>query len=312
MKVLFISAGKNIDYQSDCVFHGLNFISYIELYTINDYWYMYQGNDPEKLLKLYGMGFTLSNRIPKQQQQKQQTQTEVLENIRTHFYDLIIYGSIFRCDTFLDKVVENYSKNEIIFIDGEDSDFATTYPKRIKGHVKLPMFNYNLRNKAISLASKGLYFKRELREKDYKYFFPISFAIPSENILNNVPNKNREVAHIIPGKLDTYIYKNEYDYYCGYRDAKFGITFKKGGWDCLRHYEILANACIPYFPDLKKCPTTTMSNFPKNIIIETNRLFENNKFTEELYSYYCNLLLNYTREFLTTETLAKYILSFTR
>jgi hypothetical protein len=29
---------------------------------------------------------------------------------------------------------------------------------------------------------------------------------------------------------------------------------KKGGWDCLRHYEIIGNGCMPYFENIEKCP----------------------------------------------------------
>ena len=40
---------------------------------------------------------------------------------------------------------------------------------------------------------------------------------------------------------------NESDYYKDYQRSYFAITCKKGGWDCLRHYEILANAVSPTF-----------------------------------------------------------------
>ena len=85
---------------------------------------------------------------------------------------------------------------------------------------------------------------------------------------------------------------------------------KKGGWDCMRHYEILANSCIPYFPEINDCPSTTMVPFPKHLIVETNNLYKKNGALDREYEFYANCLLAYTKEFLTTEKLAQYVLSF--
>ena len=43
----------------------------------------------------------------------------------------------------------------------------------------------------------------------------------------------------------------------------------------MRHYEILGNYCLPYFPDLKNCPLDTLFNFPKELILESNDLVNN-------------------------------------
>jgi hypothetical protein len=95
------------------------------------------------------------------------------------------------------------------------------------------------------------------------------------------------------------------------------MTIKKGGWDCMRHYEIIANGCIPYFPNIENCPQNTMALLPKNIILEGNQLYEKykNNSINELTEYdhlECNSLiqklLDYTRHNLTTKQLASYIL----
>ena len=36
-----------------------------------------------------------------------------------------------------------------------------------------------------------------------------------------------------------------------YSNSIFAITNKKLGWDCLRHYEILMNGCVPLYLDIK-------------------------------------------------------------
>ena len=51
---------------------------------------------------------------------------------------------------------------------------------------------------------------------------------------------------------------------------KIWITMKKAGWDCMRHYEII-EMNIPYFHELEKCPPKTLHNFPKELILKTNK-----------------------------------------
>jgi len=62
---------------------------------------------------------------------------------------------------------------------------------------------------------------------------PISFSIPSDKIVNKVPNKQKLIAHIIPGDISTYIFTKEKDYYEDYQKSYFAHTKVKGGYDCL-------------------------------------------------------------------------------
>ena len=137
--------------------------------------------------------------------------------------------------------------------------------------------------------------------------YPITFSIPEEKVINYIPPKTKLLSDLIPGKLDTYIYNNEHDYYSEYRKSYFAMTIKKGGWDCLRHYEILANGCIPYFPDINNCPENTLKLFPKNLIIQGNLLYQ--KFNEIEYNSLLVKLMHYVLNNLTTKKMASYILS---
>lgn len=96
--------------------------------------------------------------------------------------------------------------------------------------------------------------------------YPISFSIPLSKIVDSIPLKTRLLAHIIPGNMNTYIYSTKHDYYKGYQESWFALTCKKAGWDCMRHYEIIANGCIPLFLNLPHCPPNTMTTFPKELI----------------------------------------------
>lgn len=309
MRVLFISEGRNVDYQCDCLFHGLNCLESVTVYTANDYWFMFDGNPESELRKLYGMGFSIANRIPSSKRHTQGPE-EIRDSIAAHYYDAVVYGSVFRCQDYLPEALRHYRRQELVFIDGEDNTLNPAIIKRLGGRVPLPKLFFADRSQAMPLAKRGLYFKRELLEKDRRHFFPISFAIPEDSVVGEVPQKTQDMAFIYPGDKKTYIYKTEADYYKGYQVARFGTTFKKAGWDCMRHYEILANGCIPYFPDIDSCPRTTMANFPKGIIRETNKLFEMKQVGETTYEYYSKFLLTYTREILTTGKLAENVLSF--
>jgi hypothetical protein len=149
--------------------------------------------------------------------------------------------------------------------------------------------------------------------------FPITFSIPKDKILTKIPEKIRILSHLIPGNLNTYIYNNETDYYKQYQESLFAITHKKGGWDCMRHYEIMANGCIPYFPNIESCPKNTMALLPKNLILEGNTLYLKYKdkvsiesFTaEELKECFelIEKILQFTKENLKTTDIARYILS---
>ena len=151
--------------------------------------------------------------------------------------------------------------------------------------------------------------------------FPITFSIPKEKICDISIQKTKILSNLIPGNISTYIYNTEQEYYNEYQKSYFAITTKKGGWDCLRHYEILANRCIPLFKNINECPTNTLFLFPKNLLIEAINLYINkfiNKKINEItiedineYNILQNKLLEYTKNYLTTDKIAKYILQKT-
>jgi hypothetical protein len=99
---------------------------------------------------------------------------------------------------------------------------------------------------------------------------PFSYCIPDEFILDSVPEKTQLQSFVVPdtksfGPGEQQLYYNEY------RRSRFAVTRKKGGWDCMRHYEILANGCIPIFENLDACPYFTMTTFPKDLVLKANR-----------------------------------------
>ena len=138
--------------------------------------------------------------------------------------------------------------------------------------------------------------------------YPISFCIPECKIIKQLDRKERTFAFIIPGDGRTYIYGNEKDYYEGYAKSIFGVTKKKSGWDCMRHYEILANGCIPWFENLEACPPQTMTHLPKQLILDTMKEANENRLTMDRALEISQTLLDYTRTHLTTKAMASYVL----
>jgi len=74
----------------------------------------------------------------------------------------------------------------------------------------------------------------------------------------------------------------------------------------MRHYEILANGCIPWFENLNECPPQTMTHFPKELILKTMNSV--NELTLEKLIDVSKSLLEYTRTHLTTKAMASYVL----
>lgn len=145
--------------------------------------------------------------------------------------------------------------------------------------------------------------------------FPICFSVSEKKIVSEIPHKDKDFAHIIPGNQSTYIYHDEESYYRDYQRSYFAFTRRKGGWDCLRHYEILANGCLPYFIDLESCPTNTMHLLPKKLILEAMHLkgvyhgrIDHAIFDKKRYYEILEELLDYMHQYLNTKAVAQYLL----
>ncbi len=278
LKVLFLANADRPDYLCDMIYHGLKTTEGILLEEVNTPHYMYNYYMAQGAL--YGKGFTMYCQL--KSYPTCIPVPEMKRRVEKKYYDFIIYGSIHRFERYYDLITAHYSKDRIITVDGEDED-------RVE----------------LRFTRDSTYYKREL-SMETDLIKPINFCIPESLIVESLPAKTKRVAHIVPGDLTTYIFDRVEDYYHDYQTSVFGITSKKGGWDCLRHYEILMNGCIPYFINLKGCPRLTMNLLPKDLLLATNEHYE--KGTEFDHTKYGLELLNYTRQHLTTKKLAEYLL----
>jgi hypothetical protein len=314
MKILYISAASGPDYQCDMLFHGLRTLLGSDVVDSKKISYMYKDySNTHKFEDLYGKGFSVYGLLDNMKVDRE----DLALKIKSKFFDLVIYGSIHRSQEFILDVLESYEPRNIFFIDGEDE----------ADHIFWP------------LVGRGHYLKREIVSSS-NLITPIQFAIPYEKVAQESIEKTQQIAKIDPRDKSTYIYSQEREYYLDYRSSLFAYTTKKAGWDCLRHYEILGNGCIPLFLDLQHCPTTVCTSLPKELLTEYYhksglfKLFEmdkpadynlertlianrdltllNNVDLSENFYYiyleYLEKLLQYTKQNLTTKALAQYIL----
>jgi hypothetical protein len=284
MKILYITNHQQIlrqsggflnDYLNDLLFYGFTELDEIEIVDSTPIVHLYKENEIKiPTQHLWGKGFSSSYLIDKDTFDR----TNIEEKIKDKYFDLIIYGAVKRCLDHYDLVSSIYPSNKIILIDGDD--FVDVHP----------------------LSSKHPYFKRELLDNK---FIPIHFAIPESKITQIKLEKTQEYGSIIPGQ-GGYKFNIEQDYYNDYNKSYFGVTMKKAGWDCMRHYEILANNCIPYFTDLHECPPNILTNLPKELLLDARE--SANNFDQSKYFSMLDELFEYTKSHLTTKELAKYVL----
>ena len=268
------------DYLNDLTFYGLKELYGDDVIDSTQIIHLYKENyNKIDLKRLYGIlsGTWLIDKDTADR-------SNIEEKIKDKYFDLIIYGSIRRCNDYWDLVSKVYPKNRVILIDGNDDN-----------QVWDPHINH-------------LYFKREISPyHKHKNLKPISFSFPTKHLVTHNSNKSQYLATVIPGVKNTYIFTSQEEYYKNYQNSYFGLTTKKGGWDCMRHYEILGNYCLPYFPDLKDCPPDTMFNFPKKLILESKIVFNN--FSYQNYYNILNETFEYTKNNLTTKAVAQYLMN---
>lgn len=278
MKVLYLSGATGADYQCDMLFHGLRTLLGADCVDVNKLTFMYQGEPHPPFYTVYA----LLPDIPVDRE-------NIVEKIQNRYFDAVIYGSIQRCQAHFDLVRAVYPRERIALIDGEDDYVISPF----RGH--------------------GWYFKRELSVSDAD-LLPIEFAIPEEKIRPiDISRKEQRMAPCDPRDRSTYkFYGNESAYYDQYSDSFFGYTMKKGGWDCCRHYEIIAAGCLPYFIGLEECPPRTMEWLPKGLLLEARRVADSTTVMDDTgLANWVNLMSQvraHLREHLTTAALAKRVL----
>lgn len=263
MKIIFITTSdpkSQGDYLEVSMLHGLRTILGEDCIDFPRKKIMYGDFSESPKNELHGWGFSLLSKP--------------LENIKNRTINkdfILLYGVTDAYNVPRYKDLESLAKN-IFWLDGHDHS-------RI---LKKPCF------------------KRELfQEEDNVY--ATGFGIPEHRIRLIKLEKTQlyqktappyslfgsQVLGIDARKL--YCFEDEEQYYDDMQNSMFGLTCMKGGWDSLRHYEILASGSCLLFRDYnKKPPLCSPQNLPcfsyssaEELKTIVQRLIINDKPTQE-------------------------------
>jgi len=292
MKILFTRNWTHEnDYLSDMLLHGLRAVGHD---VVDDpvLWYMYKDADVTEVEKLHGRGFTTYRTLDNIAVDR----TNIESKITEHYFDLVILSRADFESPYEALVLKHYTPSKVIIVDGRDQPNLTHW--RDSTH----------------LLGRGTYFKREL-EKAIPGVHPISFAFPQEKISGLGTAKEKTIAGAKPVTGGQYTFTVESEYYQDYAQSYFGTTCRKGGWDCMRHYEIMAAGCVPIFEGVEHCPDTICTTMPKELLMAVNVLIADNGIdwftTEPGLTVYAELQQQIFDHFVancTTEALAEYVL----
>lgn len=269
-RVLFLSSTRE-DYLADSIFHGLRTLLGDRVVDYPKAELLYKGRESANQRRMHGNAFTLYGLLD----DIALNRVGVIDEALDGKFDAIVIGDIWRSFGYYTQLAPELPRERLIVLDGADSAHQYPYSRRWLQHHQFWL---------LPRVSRGtLYFKRELSAETlhYRYYkllpralcqrlpLPpnvrsIGFSIPAEKIVEVPPShKERlfarhvvdpEVAVRIEGARTTPVFDSEEEYFAELRRSRFGITTKRAGWECLRHYEIAANGCVPCFRDLERKP----------------------------------------------------------
>lgn len=269
-RIAFINPGRE-DYLGDSLFHGLRTVLGADAVDYPKLDYAYDTYPAELHDRLYGHGFSLYGLLPDPLIDR----NRMIDRIIAGEFDLVVFSDIWSTFGLFTQIAPQLSgRVPMAVLDGHDR--AEPYPyaglwwrRRLwwtlpRAHTRAPYFKREITpwtgvfraylTLPPALASR-LPSIRRMRE--------ISFSLPEEKIVTAAHgDKDRLFAsHVVDpdiaavlGAKTSYAFSDEDAYYADLRRSRFGITTKRAGWDCLRHYEQAANGCVPCFRDLSAKP----------------------------------------------------------
>lgn len=270
------------DYLADSVLHGFKKLFGPSVIDAPRIWSLYKSEFElnHDYSECYGRGFSFCGTLSSEYESDS---SDIEQKIKSNWFDLVILSCVDMSTPYMNLILEYTPTHKLISLDGHDVTSVQEH-----------------------LVDRSLYFKRELSSNDSR-LRPISFGIPKEKLLLQKPIKTKNLATVIPGDKSTYIFTDETAYYRDYAESNFAFTHKKAGWDCMRHYEILANRCIPLFTDIEQCPPKICMTLPKKLLTTAMNMYKNNTVMDIYNELEEELHVHFIKN-CTTEILAKYVL----
>ena len=260
-RVLFVTTDSS-DYMSDTLMHGLRLLLGERLVETPRRDPLYSDFPPEWRKQQYGRGFTLySGSLEPIEIDRSGSR----EHLADGDFDLLVIGDIWRCYGDFVELLPLAGDTRIAVVDGVDSEAPVPYEPRWwrrPGSWFLPRPHRHAAYFKRELTPRTTWFRSYLTNprarRPPRGMRPISFGIPEHLVLDDVPSKSKDFpAHVVDpevagrvGSATSYAFEDEAAYYSDLRASRFGITTKRGGWDCMRHYELAASGCVICFREL--------------------------------------------------------------
>jgi hypothetical protein len=293
IRVLYFTSNEE-DYLSDGLLHGLRTLLGDRIVDFPKHELMYSDASAQLRARSHGRAFTLYGRLSDIHVDR----FHVLRRARQGEFDLVVFSDIHRQFGYLLQLWGQLDSCRVAILDGSDS--PEPFPQALR-YLRVPSIALFPR------LTRFPYFKRELDESTARAFFyrtipvglshklslppnlrPLAFSIPRELVVEHAPVKQKDFPrHIVDeevlaklGQVHTngYRFESESDYVSDLRSSRFGITMKRAGWDCLRHYEIAAAGAVPCFRrlDLKhpRCAPHGLNASNTIIYRDANDLFD--------------------------------------
>ena len=257
-RVLFFTESRE-DYLADSLLHGLISLG-LEVVDYPRKQVLYAGHQSCSVspqLGVRGHGFTLYGLLP----DRLVDRSFVIQRLEAGWFDLVIIGQIWRQWGQLLDLAPLLQTIPVVLLDGDDDP-------RLFHRSGTRLRRYGWQRFPIR-SGLCLYFKREwqgeVNQGRLCRVLPASFSIPVDKIrpADLASKTQRFASHCVDPEVarscnlhTSYAFASEQAYYDDLATSRFAVTTKRGGWDCLRHYEIAALGALPCVRQLETKPAT--------------------------------------------------------
>lgn len=254
--ILFLTESRE-DYLADSLLHGLislglDVVDYPRKEVLYERKHQSQSTSH---LGVRGHGFTLYGSLP----HRPVDRTLLIQRLEAGLFDLVVLGQVWRQWGQLLDLAPLLQSVPVVLLDGDDD-------RRLFHHSATRLRRYGWQPFPIR-SGRCFYFKREWYGdcSSRSRVLPASFSIPEQKIrsIGSVSKTQRLASHCVDpevaqvcGLQTSYAFASENAYYQDLASSRYAVTTKRGGWDCLRHYEIAAAGALPCFRDLQEKPDT--------------------------------------------------------